>query len=284
MNASHTLCLINGEPSAVIPADDRGLRYGDGVFETVALVDHQPVLLAEHLERLSRGCERLGIPTPSDAMIRQDLTLLDPPRFGVLRLTVTRGAGGRGYAPPETPQPNRIVQLMPVPTRPAAWWDEGVHVRDCRMTLAEQPALAGIKHLNRLEQVLARAEWQSPETAEGLMCTAEGLVIEATAANLIIDIGTTLVIPDTAVCGVDGIMQQALLREADALDIPWTRQRIHRDELSNCHGIMLCNSLVGVWSVAVLNGKSCRQSPHAAVLQTHVATRRLAPTPEVMAA
>lgn len=283
MSGSHSVCLINGKAAAAIPVDDRGLRYGDGVFETIAIVDYQPALLPAHWERLARGCERLRIPPPAEARIHADLAQLDIPRFGMLRLTVTRGPGGQGYAPPATPQPNRIVQLMPVPPRPATWWEAGIHLRDCQMTLAEQPALAGIKHLNRLEQVLARAEWQTPEIAEGLMCTASGFVIEATAANLIIDVGGGLVIPDTAACGVDGIMQKALLREAEALDIPWTRRRIHRDELAGCDGIMLCNSLAGLWPVATLNGEPCPRSPHATPLQARVAHRRLAPTPEVMA-
>ena len=283
MSTSHHASLINGVPAHTVPADDRGLRYGDGVFETIAIIDNRPVLWAEHLRRLCYGCARLGMTPPSQAQFDADLAALSLPAFGVLRLTVTRGCGGRGYAPPISPQPTRIMQLLPPPDRPVRWWDHGVAVRDCQTRLARQPTLAGIKHLNRLEQVLARDEWQDPEIADGLMCNTDGALIETTAANILIDDGERLIIPDTTECGVDGVMQKAVLTRAEALGIPWERQVIYRERLSPEHGVMVCNSLIGLWSVATLAGTPYRESVHAGGLQAWLNTCRLALTPEVMA-
>lgn len=283
MSALHSDLLINGAPATSVSAYERGLRYGDGVFETLAVIDHQPVLWGAHLERLRHGCARLGIPPPEQNQLAADLTALSLPSFGALRLTVTRGNGGQGYAPPATPQPTRILQRLSIPDRPAHWWHTGVAVRDCQITLASQPALAGVKHLNRLEQVLARGEWRDPDIAEGLMCSADGALVEATAANLLIDDGERLIIPDTSQCGVDGVMQTTLLRQAEVLGIPWERRVIYRESLRPEHGLMLSNSLIGLWSVATRAGTVHRQSTHARALQTWINEARLALTPEIMA-
>lgn len=282
MSNPGTQRLINGEAGAALDPGDRGLRYGDGVFETLAIVDGAPALLEPHLERLENGCLRLGFDAPSRPTFLADIGQLSLPRFGLLRLTCTRGPGGRGYQPPAAPAVNRIVEVSEAPARPAAWWRDGVKVRHCATHLAVQPRLAGVKHLNRLEQVLARAEWNDPEVAEGLMTTPDGRLVEATASNLIIDDGDKLIVPDTRNAGVDGIMQAALLDRAIVRGIRHEHRFIASRSVDSSLGVMLCNSLIGVWPVRSIDGRDARWPDRVRELQAIVNEERLALSPEVL--
>lgn len=268
-------CLIDGRPAAALPADDRGLAYGDGVFETIALVDGRPALWDAHLARLTEGCRRLGIPAPAPATLAADLARLAPTGHGVLKLTITRGSGGRGYAPPREARPRRLLQRLPRPERPAAWWRAGVAVRVCATRLATQPRLAGIKHLNRLEQVLARQEWADPEIAEGLMLAENGELIEATACNVLVDDGARVLTPPTDRQGVAGVMRDHLLERLAALGRSTKVTPLRLDALPEDAALMLCNSLIGVWPVHTLNGRPRPLSPLAPVLQAALARDRL---------
>ncbi|WP_051373240.1 aminodeoxychorismate lyase [Spiribacter curvatus] len=281
MTADTGSTLVNGAPAHSIDAADRGLSYGDGVFETIAVVEHQPRLWDGHLQRLTVGCERLGFEAPARHEWLDDLSLLALPRFGVLRISVTRGMGGRGYAPPPSPRPTRIVRCLDAPTHPTEWWSPGVAVRFCRMRLAIQPALAGIKHLNRLEQVMARQEWQTPDIAEGLMETTDGRVIEATASNLIVDQGDRLSVPATHDGGVDGVMQTWLLDRAAALGATVERAAMRRDDLLTARGVMLTNSLIGLWPVRTIAERSMPHSPWADQLQSEITRSQAALMPTV---
>nr|WP_298059951.1 aminotransferase class IV [uncultured Halomonas sp.] len=151
-----------------VPFDDRGFAYGDGVFETVLLRAGAPVLWDYHTARLKRGCQRLGIPAPCQTSL--DATWQGAPTAAleVLKLVITRGSGGRGYAEPDIVSPrllSRRTPFQPLVSR----WQQGVTVRLCNLRLGHQPCLAGIKHLNRLENVLARREWSDTSIAEGLL-------------------------------------------------------------------------------------------------------------------
>lgn len=285
MSGNADTALVNGEPTPSIAVADRGLSYGDGVFETLAVVDYKPALWDRHLARLDNGCERLGFDPPPRSTWLDDLGKLALPRFGVLRISATRGIGGQGYAPPPSPRPTRVIRCLPAPDRPAEWWAEGVIARFCQMRLSIQPALAGIKHLNRLEQVMARQEWRAPEIAEGLMESTDGRVIEATATNLIVDRGDHLCIPITDDCGVDGVMQTWLVERAIAMGATVERGTLRRDNLlSGRGGVMLTNSLIGVWPVRSIAGIPLPLSLWTRRLQTEVTQAQVALAPTVMGA
>ena len=284
MTADAEPALVNGERTASIAIADRGPSYGDGVFETIAVVERQPRLWDRHIERLEGGCRRLGFEAPPREAWLDDLRRLTLPRFGVLRISATRGVGGRGYAPPPSPRPTRIIRCLAAPASPAEWWTQGVAVRFCEMRLAVQPALAGIKHLNRLEQVMARREWCSPDIAEGLMESMDGRVIEATASNLIVDHGDRLCIPATEDCGVDGVMQTWLLERAVDMGAAVERDTIRRDDLSTARGTMLTNSLIGLWPVRSVDGVALPISPWTARLQTEITRAQAALMPAVTGA
>ncbi|MBD3897448.1 aminodeoxychorismate lyase [Halomonas sp. ML-15] len=229
-----------------MPLDDRGLAYGDGLFETVLVRDGEPLLWSEHVARLRRGAERLGFALPDEdamgALCRQA-----PPGLAVLKLIVTRGSGGRGYRPPDSPTPRLRWQLASFTPQPVRW-HEGVRVRHCRLRLGRQPALAGIKHLNRLENVLARGEWQDDAIAEGLLCDSHGQLVEATCMNLFWLRRGRLETPRLAHCGVAGTLREALLSELDIAEV-----EAGPAALLDAEAAWLGNSLQGVWPLTQLD-------------------------------
>lgn len=250
------MILINGEEAQVIDASDRGLHYGDGLFETVAVVDGQAPLWPRHMARLAEGCSRLGIPMPDSAKLAAEARrLYDGHQRAVLKLIITRGNGGRGYRPPRPGVPTRLVQIGPWPDYPTAHWHEGVRVRLCSTRLSSPSPLAGVKHLNRLEQVLARQEWYDSTIAEGLMLDADGFVVEGTMTNVFMVKDGRLVTPELSRCGVAGVMRALVLEVGTALGLDIEIGRIEIDDLLNAGEVFLTNSLIGLWPVQELAGR-----------------------------
>jgi 4-amino-4-deoxychorismate lyase len=249
--------LINGISTAAISLNDRGLNYGDGVFETLAVVDNRPQHWERHLHRLRDGAHRLGISPPSDldwwADFRSLQKLHAPSPRSVLKLMLTRGEGGRGYAPPVTPQPTRIVRLLEWPTWPATLADTGVRVAICRTRLGRNPALAGIKHLNRLEQVLASAEIAALEgIQDGIMLDVENNVIESTKANLFVVKNGGLLTPQLHHAGICGVMRELILEEARRSGLPVFETSMCLSAVSEADEAFLCNSLIGIWPIRTI--------------------------------
>ncbi|MEK7207680.1 MAG: aminodeoxychorismate lyase, partial [Pseudomonadota bacterium] len=145
-----------------------------------------------------------------------------------------------------------VLSLSPWPDYPAAYAQQGVTVRFCRMTLAHNRFLAGIKHLNRLEQVLARAEWQG-DYQEGLMQDADRHVVEGTMSNVFAVSQGTLLTPDVSQCGVEGVMRGVVLECAAAASIPCRVIDIRRQDMLDADEIFLTNSLIGLWPVRKLD-------------------------------
>ena len=204
-------CLVNGEIRGRVRADDRGLAYGDGVFETLVVERGVPRWWQSHMERLAAGCERLDLPmTPQAVLLREVQTACAGQARCIAKVVITRGAGARGYGPPPEVASTRIVSAHPMPAWEAP--PQGARLRICDLRLAIQPALGGIKHLNRLEQVLARAEWDDPGIHEGLLLDREDHLVCATAANLFLVSGGRLLTPRLDRCGVRGVLRAEVLR------------------------------------------------------------------------
>lgn len=248
--------MINGSPSDHLAVTDRGLQYGDGLFETIAVVNGSPCLWAEHIQRLQDGCARLGIPFPGQELLWEEAgkEIAQQTRC-VLKIILTRGAGGRGYRPPPESRPSRILYTSPWPDYPATAAEQGVAVRICETRLGINPALAGIKHLNRLEQVMAQAEWKDVAIAEGLMLDSEGRVIEGTMSNLFVFSQGELITPDLVRCGTAGVMRELILKVAAALDIPIRIEDVNLEQLGEADALFLSNSLIGVWPVCRLGDR-----------------------------
>jgi 4-amino-4-deoxychorismate lyase len=220
---------------------DRGLNYGDGVFETLRLHAGGPVWWDAHWARMARGAEALAIPLPDEAKARAAAqAACGGVKRAVLKLVLTRGEGGRGYAPPEEPRSTLIVSLHDAPARAP----DTLAVRWCRTRLGIQPRLAGHKHLNRLEQVLARSEWTDPDIFEGLMLDHEGRVVCATAANLFVRIAGRWVTPPVHRCGVAGVMRAWCLKA-----LPATEAELSAADVEGAEALFVCNAVRGILPV-----------------------------------
>lgn len=251
------MMLINGRADGLLDPRDRGLHYGDGLFETLLVRDAKPLRWSLHMARLARGCERLSMQAPDFAVLEQEAQqLCRNVDRGVLKVLWTRGPGGRGYAPFGAQQPTRVVALYPAPEYPATYSEQGIKARWCSHRLGHNPALAGIKHLNRLEQVMARAEWQDPEVAEGLMCDLAGNVISGTMTNLFLVKQGALRTPDLSQCGIAGITRQRLLAHAAAEGMPCTVASVSRREVMEADEVFVCNSVHGVWQIRSLGERT----------------------------
>jgi 4-amino-4-deoxychorismate lyase len=241
--------LINGDPATTVPLNDRALAYGDGLFETIRYCNGRLLFEDLHLQRLARGCERLHLQVDSAALerdIERALQMSKQPD-GVLKIIISRGAGGRGYRPPQQGA-MRMLTLHPLPDH-ATPPEQGIHAYLCRERLAAGATLAGLKHLNRLEQVLGAGEWPDGDVTEGLMLDIDGYVIEGTRSNLFFVRNGRLHTPDLSRCGIDGIMRQVLLQRYgnDAQTGYYTLADLHMaDE------VFVSNSVIGVWPLLSL--------------------------------
>ena len=261
--------LVNGKPVDCVSTADRGLLYGDGVFETIAVESGQLRYWPQHLRRLQSGCERLGMAPVDAALLAQECrSLIEQSQQAVIKIIVTRGSGGRGYRLPERPQSSRIIQLHAWPNYPASCTETGIKTRICRTRLGHNSSLAGIKHLNRLEQVLARREWDDPAIMEGLMLDSSGGLVEGTMSNVFMIKDAVLITPDLQHCGVAGIMRARVLELAEKHSIEVSVQGIELDALLQADEVFVCNSLIGIWPVTGIDKQIFIKGPVSTRLQT----------------
>lgn len=263
------LTLVDGVLADFIPVSDRGLLYGDGVFETIRLQRQQLLLLPAHLTRLSQSCERLGIPVRMtdierylELLIQHLSSANNALQEGVVKIIVTRGDGGRGYAPPHSAVSRSLLQFHPVPAGHADYFRHGIDCMWCSHPVSGNPALAGLKHLNRLDQVMAsrellaaqrKAEGSDLPLQEGLMCDTQGNVVEGTRSNIFTVIAGQLCTPDVSDAGVSGVMRSALLDWYAGQGIEVMVRKISARELRLATELFICNSVIGIWPVKRLH-------------------------------
>jgi 4-amino-4-deoxychorismate lyase len=249
--------LINGEKKYNLDIADRGLQYGDGLFETIAVTSGRAVFISRHLDRLQRGCKQLFIPYPGDNILLSEIDLLlEGTESAVLKIQITRGQGGRGYRQPEIVEPTRILSLYPFPIFPECYKQEGVRVRFCSGRLSSNPRLAGIKHTNRLEQVLARAEWVSESIQEGLMFDQQGHLVEGTMSNVFMVKDGMVLTPLLENCGVAGIIRGIILEYGADHGFHVEPQLLTKEHLYQADEVFLTNSIIGIWPVSHLDNYS----------------------------
>ncbi len=251
-----TAALVNGRPDSVISVHDRGLQFGDGVFETIAVQSGRPLYLEPHLERLELGCKRLSIAAPERDLLTQEANrLCAPVSAGVLKLIVTRGTGGRGYQAPDDISANRILTMHQRPVYPGSFYHAGIPSCVCRRRLANNPDLAGIKHLNRLEQVLLRREVAATPCPEGVVLDRQGNVIEGSMSNLFMVKNGRILTPDLSRAGVAGVVRAAVIRHCEAAAIATGTRNIKLEELYEADEVFYCNSVIGIWPVKSMGDK-----------------------------
>jgi 4-amino-4-deoxychorismate lyase len=244
---------VNGGRSCIDPAD-RGLAYGDGLFETMAANEGAIRWLDYHLERLVDGCARLEIPLPDRGRIERWIAR-DLPRGSraIVKLIVTRGGGARGYSPPLHPEPNVIIGISSWSDPPASHYTEGLVLATCGLRLGENPRLAGLKHLNRLEQVLAQLELRGRGVDEGLLLSAGNKVVSGTSNNVFAVHEGAVRTPRLDTCGVRGVMRRLAIEFCRAHAIRVDEVDIEPDELLRADELFVTNALHGVRPVRALD-------------------------------
>jgi len=264
---------INGRPEAVLSPVERGLHYGDGLFETIACLAGRPRFLDIHLERLARGCARFGIEFPARDQLRHEiLSLAAGTRRAIVKLLLTRGpAVARGYQTTGSERPTRLAIRYHWGEEDPRLAADGVQVRTAALRLAENPALAGLKHLNRLEQVLARREWSDAAIAEALMFSSGGRLISGVMSNVFLIEGGVLRTPRLDRCGVAGIMRQVVLREAARAGIRVEEAALEAEDLARTSELFLTSALIGLRPVRSLDGRACEAGSLTRELQQRLA-------------
>ncbi|WP_445372818.1 aminodeoxychorismate lyase [Methylomonas sp. HW2-6] len=254
--------LLNGEPGHYVDAADRGFQYGDGLFETIEVVEGRPLFLDRHLRRLALGCQRLLIPAPAvDLLAAEAAKLAKQAERAVLKIIVTRGSGGRGYRQPEPIQPTRLLSLHPYPDYPDIFQTDGIRARFCWHRLSINTALAGIKHLNRLEQILARAEWRDDDIQEGLMLDSEDRVVEGVMSNLFAVKAGQLYTPSLAGCGVAGIIRELVIGFARDIGVQLHEIPLDPVDVLAAEELFVTNSVIGIWPIKRLEQRVLAAGP-----------------------
>lgn len=261
---------VNGLPSAQVDAADRGLAYGDGLFETLCIVQGRALLGQRHLERLAASAAVFGIPLDIHALSADFQRFLAGSGDAVAKIIVTRGVGGRGYLPAPDLAPTVIFSLHePVAPDPVAE-KEGIVAITLAQRLGVMPMLAGHKHLNRLEQVLLRRELAQHAVArEAVVCDIDGHVVEGVASNLFFVRDGVLHTPALQRAGVAGVMRAEVLAEAAYAGIALQQGDYLPAALQAADELFFCNSVHGIWPVRELDGRACRIGPLTRQLQRH---------------
>jgi 4-amino-4-deoxychorismate lyase len=250
--------LINGRETDCLAIADRGLMYGDGVFRTLKVRNGQAIGWQAHLDKLDDDCARLGLPRYAHDRWLTDLHACRlEGADAVVKLIVTRGSGARGYRPETHPEATRILMAAPMSVDLTVPPVEGIRVRICKLRLGHQPALAGIKHLNRLENVLAQKEWHDPQIHEGLLFDQAGHLVSGTKSNVFLVRQGSLLTPRLDQCGVAGVTRARLIDFARAAGIEVTEVAgLTLEDVLSAEEILLCNSLIGLWRVARLDDRT----------------------------
>ncbi len=264
---------VNGAALTEVSALDRGLHYGDGLFETIACTSGHPRLLDLHLARLREGAQRLRIAVPDLQALAGEITALAAPASrAVIKLLLTRGSAlARGYGVTGAETANRVLLRYPWAAEDPQPGVAGIRVRTALTCLGENPALAGLKHCNRLEQVLARGEWQDPGIADSLMYTSGGSLVSGTMSNVFMVRKGELHTPRLDRCGVAGVMRQAVLQVAAATGVAAQACTLRASDLESAEEIFLTNALIGIHPVREVDGTARSPGPVTRALQEGLA-------------
>ncbi|CAH0990126.1 Aminodeoxychorismate lyase [Sinobacterium norvegicum] len=246
--------VINGKVVDQLAVTDRALAYGDGLFETMPVTGGRIVLLDYHLARLTKGCHALGFCSQQIVLIADEIQRIVadmPSEPFILKLILSRGSGGRGYRPPIEAQYRRVFQCLPMVDYGVE--QGGISVFQCQTRLPEAFALAGLKHLNRLPQVLAKQEWHDDAIAEGIMLDGQGYVVEGTQSNVFWLRNNTLYTSSLKRCGVAGVMRQLIIEKlAKKFNYDVVFEEIYYRQLYHVEAVFVCNSLMRICPVDCL--------------------------------
>ncbi|GGQ11403.1 4-amino-4-deoxychorismate lyase [Shewanella litoralis] len=252
------LVWVNQVKQGTISPFDRGLAYGDGVFATMRTASaHQAaavLFLDAHLQRLQQSCQRIGIHWQASQSLVEQLGLLASSYPDhCIKLLLTRGEGGRGYQAPDLANVTEVVSVHPIPSHYQHWQQHGIALASSPITLARQPLLAGIKHLNRLEQVLIKSQPLIANTQDWLVCDTQGWVIESSMANIFAIKQGKVCTPAITHAGVSGVMREQMIDLLLQEGVSVNAQAMRYDDICSADHIFITNSLFGVVDVNTID-------------------------------
>jgi 4-amino-4-deoxychorismate lyase len=246
------LCLVNAIEQKHINVDNRGLAYGDGLFTTAKIIHGKVEHLTQHLERLAFGCKKLGISAPStDTLEQQIISIANNYPLAVLKIIITACSGGRGYARSVSNSHDLIITVHDYPTHYDDTVHTGISLGISTQKIGINPMLGGIKHLNRLEQVLLRQELSTREEDDILVTNVNNNVVEATSANVFFYLKGKLYTPEITQSGVNGIMRQHILRHYPSIIV----KPFSLEELTHVEAMFICNCIMGIMPISNYNGR-----------------------------
>lgn len=249
------VALVNGGPPSTSMMVSRGLHYGDGVFRTLLRWEGRWLDFDRHYVKLVQDCRALDLDPPHFGQLQAELDALGggraTPQVG--KLMLCRAGAGRGYAP-QGRAVDRILLRYPAPKFPHSYYEQGVAVAESPVALGIQPLLAGVKHLNRLENVLAARHWPA-HVQEVLMSSSAGFLICGSKSNLFWIQGEQLFTPRLHQCGVAGVMRGKIIDLARGLGARVQQVEATVASLLSADAVFLCNSLIGLWPVKQLGDR-----------------------------
>ncbi len=260
---------VNGEEGGRLLPADRGLAYGDGLFETLRIENQRAVFADAHFSRLFGSAVALGIALqPAGLLTDFSRFLRTCPARCVAKIVVTRGSSGRGYLPDPQALPTVIFSAHALPSYPESFSSDGVVADISGLRLGLQPMLAGHKHLNRLEQVMLRREQAMLGVDEMLVCDLDGHVVEGVSSNLFLVKNGELGTPLIEQAGIRGVMRAQVMAQAARLGIPVTESRYATDDFLSADEVFFCNSVNGIWPLRRLPGRQWQPGPVSRQLQS----------------
>lgn len=255
--------LDNNRYLGELPDWDRGHQFGDGLFETMVVKNERIQNLELHAHRMQKGVQVLGIhlPEPPESLLAHQVDRLlseSEQTDGLVKVIVTRGNSSRGYKIPDDIKANVYGFLSPLPSYPQSLYEQGVDVRTCQTLCSLQPQLAGVKHLNRLENVLAAQELSTIDKQfhEGLMFNANHQLIEGTMSNVFLESHGRLTTPSLDESGVAGTMREKIIKLCARHEIPLDISEISQSDLEKTQSLFMCNAVMGIWPVATVDGQT----------------------------
>ena len=249
---------INGKLTNKISVEDRAVQYGDGIFETIAVKEKLLEFWKEHYQRLNKGCTILKIKCPSEFFLKKEISKFikktKKNKF-ILKIIISRGVGGRGYNPPRNSKPTRILGIYDWPNYLEKNFTKGIMMDVCKTRISAQPFLSQIKHLNRLEQIIARSEWQNKSISESIMLDLNDNVIEGTMSNIFGIKKNIFYTPIIENSGVEGIMRGVILKLLKKNKKKYVIKEITLKEFLKFDEVFVCNSIFGIWPVIKVSKK-----------------------------
>lgn len=264
-----TNVLINGFKTTNVDVCDRGFQYGDGLFETIAYKNNKCQLWDEHMQRLRNSCDRLSLTCVDESLWLEDIGKLALKGDAVIKLSISRGISGRGYAYAEGDNVTRVTASFDMPDYP----DDnarGITATICKTPISINTVLAGMKHLNRLDNVLARNEWKGNDITEGFMFDDKEHVIEGTMSNVFCVMGDELYTPILERCGVAGVMRQQVINFAAELNVPVNIVDISKQNFLLMDAVFITNSIIGLWPVKKIGDVEFKENKLLKKIQTNL--------------